>query len=322
MGTLIHPQIAVTSGPCGQNHDRIIFGETVDSPAAEYEVSYCRRNPNYTMGVGTNPSPNSLSYCVLTEPALDVPIVPVAMGCETGVIAAGMGVVTVGYGATTMGGATGTKSAVDGSVATVLGTNVLHSPGTCLGDSGAPSFLQLPTDQGADGTWRLISVADDTPDCSGMTVNTASTLVHTSIAWIEEDLAGQVDLTPCHDADGTWNPGPECQMFPLDPAASAGAWADGCDGGPLFDGYQALCGDPYDPPPGTEETGTDGGDDGGGDAETTDGGGSGATEDGAPADGDDGGGGGCSVASADDSGGASAGLALLALLGLGRRRRR
>jgi MYXO-CTERM domain-containing protein len=58
-----------------------------------------------------------------------------------------------------------------------------------------------------------------------------------------------IDVTPCHDVDGTWNPGPDCGGFALDVTSGAGlSWADGCAGGPTS-GLGSSCGPPYGDPP-------------------------------------------------------------------------
>jgi MYXO-CTERM domain-containing protein len=80
------------------------------------------------------------------------------------------------------------------------------------------------------------------------------------VPWVEE--ASGVDITPCHDVDGTWNPTPQCEGFALDPLQS-GSWDEGC-AGPL-EGPSESCGPPYteldeDPPlvdivePGADKT--------------------------------------------------------------------
>ena len=57
-------------------------------------------------------------------------------------------------------------------------------------------------------------------------------------------------MTPCHNADGTWQPGFGCQNFPTDPGVGAGSWPDGCSGGPVS-ASSATCGAPFDPTPDT-----------------------------------------------------------------------
>jgi hypothetical protein len=69
------------------------------------------------------------------------------------------------------------------------------------------------------------------------------------VPWIEEDSG--LDVTPCHDVDGTWNPTGACQRFETDPM-DGGSWQEWCAGelsassetcGPAFDA------EPDDTPP-------------------------------------------------------------------------
>jgi MYXO-CTERM domain-containing protein len=66
-------------------------------------------------------------------------------------------------------------------------------------------------------------------------------MMHTGMSWFE-DTTG-IDLTPCHDADGTWNPGPDCTGIPMAPGVGSGSWPS-CQPGELS-GWAASCGAPY-----------------------------------------------------------------------------
>ena len=67
-------------------------------------------------------------------------------------------------------------------------------------------------------------------------------MMHRGMSWFETQTG--YDLTPCHDANGTWNPGPDCGSFPLAPGVGSGTWANGCSGGAVT-GYSSACGAPY-----------------------------------------------------------------------------
>lgn len=116
---------------------------------------------------------------------------------------------------------------------------------SCQGDSGGPVFVQAD-----DGSWRVFGITSYGGACGG---GGYYSMMHNGIAWFESQTG--YDLTPCHDADGTWNPGPDCGSFPLSPAQGSGTWANGCSGG-ASTGYSAACGEPF-----AEDGG--GGDDGG-----------------------------------------------------------
>jgi hypothetical protein len=97
----------------------------------------------------------------------------------------------------------------------------------------------LRSDLGGDDSWRVFGVtswgqADNCP------AGGSFGLMHNGVAWVEETSG--VDITPCHDADGTWNPTPYCRGFPLDPGHGYGSWDNGCAGGPAGD-WSEICGD-------------------------------------------------------------------------------
>jgi MYXO-CTERM domain-containing protein len=71
-------------------------------------------------------------------------------------------------------------------------------------------------------------------------------MMHIAMEWFESESG--IDITPCHDADGTWNPGQDCFQFPKDPAAGGGSWQSGCEPGPLG-GYSSACGPPFNSEP-------------------------------------------------------------------------
>ena len=88
----------------------------------------------------------------------------------------------------------------------------------------------------SDGTWRVIGAGSrlhpESPsqepgnDCGFGAVY--STYAHL-IDWIEDESG--YDVSPCHDADGTWNPNFRCDAFPEDPGNPVGTqttWNIGC----------------------------------------------------------------------------------------------
>jgi MYXO-CTERM domain-containing protein len=66
------------------------------------------------------------------------------------------------------------------------------------------------------------------------------------VPWLEEDSG--LDVTPCFDADGTWNPGPDCGNVPLNPEASTGTWQQMCHQTETLTGPLSSCGKPFIPP--------------------------------------------------------------------------
>lgn len=241
-GTLVNPELVVFASHCmffagGSGPALASFGETVDAPAREVATSSCTMYPGWMpddSGLGVD-----VAFCVLAEPVIDVPIVPILMGCETEVLQPGQEITLVGYGVVD-NGTFGTKSEVVTTVNALEGETEINVGGngtsSCNGDSGGPAYVQLD-----DGSWRVFGITS-----RGISGNCADAsiygLMHSHVQWIE-DTSG-IDITPCHDADGTWNPGDGCTDFPLDPGPGAADWPSGCAGGRLS-GPSASCGDPF-----------------------------------------------------------------------------
>lgn len=251
-GTLVHPELVVFASHClffagGVEPQWAVFGEDSEAPAREVPIADC------TMYPGWDPEDegsfgNDVAFCQLAEPVLDVPIVPILMGCETDVLGPGQEVTLVGFGVTDAG-TFGVKNEVVTEINGFEGPEInLGGNGTssCNGDSGGPAFLQL-----ADGSWRVFGVTSRgvSGDCADESIYG---MMHPHVQWME-DTTG-LDISPCHDADGTWNPGDGCTDFPLEPGIAASGWEAGCGEGRVG-GPSATCGDPFG---GEEETGSTG----------------------------------------------------------------
>jgi MYXO-CTERM domain-containing protein len=240
--TLVHPQMLVLASHCivlGGTPTKASFGESSDAPARQVPIVGCVTWPDWqpTMPGDGN---NDIAICQLAEAVEDVPIVPILMGCETDVLEAGAEVTLVGFGIHDTLGTLGTKYAVDVAVQQVGTDAILLGDATessCNGDSGGPAFMQL-----ADGSWRVFGVTSGAAaNQAGCPQTAVYTMIHRYADWIESTSG--LDVTPCHDADGTWNPDERCTDFPLSPNEVAGDWATGCDDGERS-GPSASCGDP------------------------------------------------------------------------------
>ena len=131
----------------------------------------------------------------------------------------GFAAIGVGYGATNASGAgAGVKRQVavkvnrfDDGIVDIGDRDV----GACHGDSGGPLYMQAG-DATHDWGWRTVgstsSAGSSFCDC---TCNTIYVNIAMHVAAIERDEG--IDVTPCTDENGDWDPSPECAGF-----ASAG----------------------------------------------------------------------------------------------------
>ena len=246
-GTLVHKDIVITAAHCpdtpnGRNAT-VRFGEK--NGGGERTVnSTCYSNPGYNGNIGTN----DYAYCKLDSSVTDIPIIPPAFGCEVSAITAGREVVLVGFGNSDNGGS-GSKREVTTTINTISTEAFIGGMGkdTCQGDSGGPVYIQLKSEFGGDDTWRAFGITSGGGACGG---GGYYALMHVAIPWIEQHSG--VDITPCHNVDGTWAPTPACGGIPYDPANGVGNWATGCSDGSVS-AFSGLCGTPFgdddeDPP--------------------------------------------------------------------------
>jgi hypothetical protein len=228
-GTLVHPEVVITAAHCleGATGVGVRFGERFSPRERIVDTVSCTMHPEYA---STRAAAHDLGVCRLAVAVSDVPIAPLAVGCELDALQPGAEVAMVGFGVTDDGAAFGSKRGVVTTVASAVrddGTLQIGSAevGGCLGDSGGPALMRYP-----DGVWRTVAVLSTSPTCG--TGPGRHVTVRDHVAWLE--AAAERDLTPCHDADGTFVGGPDCRAFEADPLDVADAWAEGCRG-PLAD---------------------------------------------------------------------------------------
>jgi MYXO-CTERM domain-containing protein len=250
--TLVSPWMVITAAHCVgnvENPGSIELGESFGSPARELPVDYCRRGPDWDPNSNNGVGGSDIAYCKLVSPVYDFPVTPIVFGCETEILTIGREVWIVGIGANAMNGSGfGTKRMGPSVIAFVdddildngigIGDTV-HS--ACPGDSGGPAYVQYP-----DGSWHVFGVTSGGPEGCG-NFPLSYTAMHPWVPWIEEDSG--VDITPCHDVDGTWNPTGNCQGFEMDPFDD-GNWDEMCLG--EVSPPSGTCGDAFDAVPDTE----------------------------------------------------------------------
>ncbi len=237
-GTLVAPNLVAYAAHCGAGGSKKVrFGETTFT-GKSVTPEFCMTNPGYSY------QGNDWAFCKLAEP-IDLPTTPVVFGCETQILQPGAQIAIVGFGGNTDVGGAGTKR---WGMTTLLGVNWAQNitqiggngqPSICPGDSGGPTLIQYP-----DGSWHSFGIASTYNGVCGS--QGIHALLPGAVEWIEENSG--VDITPCHDIDGTWNPTPLCQGFFTGDENGFGTWADWCEGTP-GGGSSETCGDPFDAEP-------------------------------------------------------------------------
>ncbi len=251
--TLVSPHVVITAGHCMGDTDGppdFRMGNTVGSPTQLLSTSYCRRNPLYDPSFNNGVNGQDITYCVLETPVYDVPFTPIIYGCETEIISTGREAWIVGIGNNDYDGENdvgfGIKRYRQTTIAGLPGADLSDGiyvgsfqDAACGGDSGGPAYIQFP-----DGTWHVFGVVSGGPPPCGGGADLYAVMSEW-VPWIEEDSG--LDITPCHDTDGTWNPTGLCQGFELDPLNADREWGDFCLG--EVSPPSATCGDAFDSVP-------------------------------------------------------------------------
>jgi uncharacterized protein (TIGR03382 family) len=246
---LIHPEVVLTAAHCGTDQNEVRFGEDWHDPQRTVSIEQCVQHPEFDSDYRAT----DYMVCMLERSVPDVPRVPILMGCETQVLEQHeRPVISVGFGRTPDVDDE-RKRAVELHIDTRFQYGehqiALHSSedrSLCRGDSGGPSFVELD-----DGTWRLFGL-HKSGSC-GLTGGT-DVRIHPVVEWIETETG--FDVTPCHTADGSYDPGDECGPFPTDPGSGHGSWP-ACGTGPTAAGMR--CGGSFDAGVPSPDAGADAG---------------------------------------------------------------
>lgn len=238
-GVLIHPRVVVTYIECAGAAFNFELGESEDERVPLAEAPFGQET------CATLPL-TPLAVCVLETPAYDVPVTPPVFGCESGILANGTEVTMVGFGDPQVAGAgdkNWARAVIDGigeESFAVEGEQAATSCGNA--DLGGPVYVEYP-----DGSWHVAGIIATSASCeprpSVYRLDNALSRLEAVIA----DLPGgqDVDLTPCHDDDGTWAPTEACVGFSTaGPQGGGGVWMNRCAETPLA-GPSATCGAPF-----------------------------------------------------------------------------
>lgn len=227
-GTLVHPEIVVFAAHC-EPPGVVAFGELAGEPQRLVGVDHCDEFIEQ-VEVG----PKDYAYCKLSEPVTDVPITPPMFGCETELREVGSPVLIAGFGETD-DETIGTKHWAETVIVGLTQMVVIGEDGVSpwQGDSGGPAFLQYP-----DGSWHSVGIVSG-GTVPGMPVQYVP--IENAVPWIESTSG--VDITPCFDAQGGWEPTEDCGYF-ASSLLAGGTWDDGCSALDPLSGPSATCGDP------------------------------------------------------------------------------
>lgn len=236
-GTLVHPRIMLSAAHCS-TPSKVQFGEAYGKSIVKtVKIDWCEKNPDFKMKEG------DFAFCYLKEAVTDVPIAPIAYGCEVEEIKEGAKIWLVGFGSREDGGS-GTKYKVEIPINKVMSDGQEIEVGgdgkaSCYGDSGGPAFMKL-----SDGSWRTVGIVSrgTNKECGYPSVLTTA---HSAVPWIQKTLKEKgvtdVDIAPCFDDDGKWDPTDACTGFAIDPGAANGSWDDMCSGEGSKSGKSTIC---------------------------------------------------------------------------------
>lgn len=236
-GTLVHPRIMLSAAHCSTPR-KVQFGEAYGKSIVKtVGIEWCAKNPDFKMREG------DFAFCYLKEAINDVPIAPIAYGCEVEQVKEGAKIWLVGFGSREDGGS-GTKYKVEIPINKVMmeGQEIQvggDGKASCYGDSGGPAFMKM-----SDGSWRTVGIMSrgTNKKCGYPSVLTTA---HSAVPWMQKKLKEKgvtdVDIAPCYDDEGNWEPTKACTGFAIDPGSAKGTWDEMCAGDGSKSGKSTIC---------------------------------------------------------------------------------
>ncbi len=219
---------------CGDEGKSVRFGDS-DVSSETRSVEYCRTNPNYNGGQGSD-----WAYCVLDQEVTEIPITPVGYGCEVqDYYYNGADIAIIGFGNNEGEQGAGRKrwgfTYISNAGQTRFDVGGSGTESICSGDSGGPAMIRYD-----DGSWHVYGIASTKNDDTCTSAKGTHSLAVNAVEWIEQD--SDIDVTVCHDLDGNWDPGPLCgNFFNGQPALSYGSWNTWCQDLTALE-WSATCG--------------------------------------------------------------------------------
>ncbi len=246
-GTLVDPEIVLYAAHC-PTVTQVQFTETAfGGGGRSVPVDFCQK-----YGSGQQVGPDDYAFCKLASPVTDVPITPVVYGCETDILQAGQPAVIAGFGQTNAndGQSAGSKYYGETTINQVINSGGFSGmvavggggTGAWQGDSGGPAYVRYPN----DGSWHAFGIVSggNPQDVGGPVYYVRMDQI---VPWVEQSSG--VDITPCFDQDGTWNPNPECGEFATTPDATGNSWNGGCAESDALSAPSTTCGEPWNSEP-------------------------------------------------------------------------